>query len=191
MNGTRVLLFRGLTVIAAGLLALSWFLPWWRAHILEKELLGSYMQVNPWGLNTNLPQDYRPYYNAWLMPDWFAPLMWAFFGLLIALLLFSLFARDKKLNFLGRIELSLPQLIVLAVGLLYVVTVAGALVVLSIRVNDFTPGFKLIGETFISLGGALEGWMGSNFELGFWLACAAGPMLILLALFRNKIIGAR
>jgi hypothetical protein len=156
---------------------------------METELLGSYMQINPWGLGTNLPIDYRPYYNSWLMPDWWAPFAWSLFGVFIILLVFSLFARERQLNILGKIKMVLPQFLVLAAGLLYVVTLVACVVVTYIRTQDFTRGFKLVGDTFISLGGALEGTMHAQFEAGYWLACGVAVLLVVLALFRNRIVG--
>ena len=189
MSKTRVWIFRGLTLLGAALFVVSWILPWWRTYIMETELLGCYMQIDPWGLGTNLPPDYRPYYNAWLMPDWWAPFAWSLFGVLLALLIASMFVKEKQLNIFGKIKISLPSFLILATGVVYIVTVIAAATVAYIRVNDFTPGFKLIGRTFISLGGALEGWMEAKFMFGYWMACCVGPLLVVLALLRNKIIG--
>jgi hypothetical protein len=191
MNKSRVWLFRGLTVIAIAAFVISWILPWWRTYIMETELLGSYMQINPWGLGTNLPVDYRPYYNAWMMPDWWAAFAWSLFGLMVAALLFSIFAKEKQLNIFGKIKMALPQLLIFVVGGLYVFTLVACVVVTYLRVNQFTPGFKLMGDTFISLGGALEGTMHAQYEIGWWVACAVAVILVLLALLRNKIIGAK
>jgi hypothetical protein len=185
----RIWLFRGLTLLGTALFVVSWLLPWWRAYIMEKELLGSYMQINPWGLGTNLPIDYRPYYNSWLMPDWWGPFAWTLFGCFVAALLLSIFVKEKQLNIFGKIKMPLPQFLVLGAGAMYVITLIAAVVVTYIRTQDFTKGFKLIGDTFISLGGALEGTMHAQYEFGFWLACGAAVFLVVIGLLRNKIIG--
>jgi hypothetical protein len=185
----RVWLFRGLTLLGTALFVVGWLLPWWRTYIMEKELLGSYMQISPWGLLTNLPIDYRPYYNAWLMPDWWAPFAWCLFGVMAAGLLLSIFVKEKQINILGKIKMPLPQLLVLAIGLLLVFTMIAMVVVAYIRTQDFTVGFKLMGDTFISLGGALEGTMHAQFEIGYWMSCSVAVFLVVLALLRNKIIG--
>ncbi len=185
----RTWIFRILTVLGTGLFVLSWLLPWWRTYIMEPELYMEYMQVSPWGLLTSLPIDYRPYYNPWLMPDWWPIFAWAFFGVLVAAMLFSLIAKDKVFNIFGKIKISLPTLCILGVGVLYILTLAICVTMVYIKVNQFTPGFKLVGDTFISLGGAIEGTMHAQFEMGYWVACGTAILIIILALLRNKIMG--
>lgn len=183
MSNARIWLFRVLVIGSAGLMLLSWFMPWWKGRIIE--ILG-WVQIRPWGLEHNL-QEYTGYIAGAEMPAWFAPLIWAYLGLCIGLLLFSLFASEKRVG-LGKFKLSLPHVIIGGVGLSYIVVVVLAVIIAAIRTGDFY-GIHLIGKSFFSLGYPIEGNVEAGFLFGYWLACGVGPLLIVLALLRNKIIG--
>lgn len=182
-SGHGVWVFRVLVIAAGAGMFVSWIMPWWRAFI---EQLDRWVAIRPWGLEHNLG-DFADYIKGAVMPTWFAPLMWAYFGISIALLLFGLFAPEKSLRF-GKFELSLPQLLVLGVGLSYVVCVIVAFVYASMRMNDFWH-LKLIGRTYVEVGEIEKGYVEANLLTGYWLACVAGPALVILGLLRSKIVG--
>jgi hypothetical protein len=158
-------------------------MPWWRAYIPE---LDRWVAIRPWGLEHNLG-DFADYIKGAAMPTWFAPLMWAYLGVSVLVLLFSLFAPEKALR-LGKLKFSLPQLLILGVGLAYIVCVVVAVVYGSIRMDEFWH-LKLMGETYVELGEIEKGYVEASLLTGYWLACAAGPLLVILGLLRNRIVG--
>ncbi len=190
MGNIREWLFRLLVLAAGGLLLLSWFMPWWAADI---SALGPKMlTIRPWGLENRIDPSWAGFVSGAEMPGWFAPLMWAFLGLAIAVLLVSLFIKNKEVKF-WRLRFNLPSLTLGLVGFSYIVVAVLAVIVAAIRTGDFYET-KLIGTIFVEIGGGGEAGELSSFVtgrllLGYWLACAAGPLLMGLALARNKIIG--
>lgn len=185
MSNARVWLFRVLVIIVAGLMVWTWFQPWWSASV---DGIGEdVVTIHPYGLEENLGALSELVAGA-KMPGWFAPLMWTFLGLSTAALLFGLFAKEKSLNLI-RLKLSLPKVIIGGIGLIYIVFVVAFVTIAAIRSGDFYD-MRLIGDTFVSMGGPpAEGWAHANLLLSYWLACAVGPLLVILALFRNKIAG--
>lgn len=185
MDSLRVWLFRVLTLAAAGLLLYSWFQPWWTANVLE--IMGSNnVIIYPWVFEADLEEMQVMVENAY-MPAWFAPAMWIYLGLAVAALLFSLFAREKRVG-PGKFKLSLPQLLIGVVGLSYVVVVAIAAVMIAIRSGEFY-GAPLMGMIEVNLGAEYFSEVETALEFGYWLACGVGPLCIALALLRNKITG--
>ena len=192
MGRARDWLFRVLVLAGGGLLAYTWFQPWWHTYVVEvKE---NAVVVFPWALNLSIPPEVEDWFTSFdnLMPSWFFTLMWIYFGLCIAALLFSLFASSEKGISLGRFRMSLPTALISGVGLSYIVIVVAALVTIAMRVGDFYNA-PLMGSIYIDLGAEADvqvaSWVDTGFNLGYWLACAAGPVLIIFAIFRNKIIG--
>jgi len=109
----RVWLFRSLVIVAIGLILLSWFMPWWRADII---MLNNWAQIRPYGLE--LDPFTAGYFPSAKMPAYFAPLIWTYFAIIMILMVFSLFVKDRILR-LGKIKISLQKLIwaqVLAIG---------------------------------------------------------------------------
>ena len=187
MSRFRLWLFRGLVVMASGLMLLTWFIPWWNCNIFATEgIIMNAVQIYPYGLVNNLGY-LDTYIKGSAMPVWFAPLMWAYLGLCIALLLFSLFARERTIHF-GRLKLLLPQLLIGVIGFSYIVVVILAVIIAAIRTGDFY-GTHLVGKTAFEVTGFVKGYVSAGLQFGYWLACAIGPLLIILALVRNKIIG--
>ena len=182
MSSTRVWLFRGLIIISIALILVSWFQPWWAADIFE--LSKNAVIIHPWGLEQHVGE--IGYLPGSEMPAYFAPLMWIYLGLVIALLLFSLFARDKEFN-IWKFRFTIPSFIIGFVGFSYIIIVVLAVIVAAIRTGE-QQGLHLIGTTFIP-----EPYPGSDvtgrLEIGYWLACSAGPLLIILSLLRSRIIG--
>ncbi len=147
-----------------------------------------YVQIRPWQLEHNISAEYYGYLTNASMPNWFAPIMWTYLGICMALLLLSLFVRAKMIS-LGKFKLELQQIIIGGVGLSYIVVVILAIIVAAIRTGDFY-GVHIWGITEIDVGGWLEGRVEAGLLPGYWLACGGvGPLLIILATLRNKIIG--
>jgi hypothetical protein len=57
------------------------------------------------------------------------------------------------------------------------------------RTGEYNMPF--LGRNYVSLGGENNSWVESRLLLGYWLVCGTGVFLIILALFRNKILGAK
>ena len=186
MGRPRVWLFRGLVIVAAGLMLLSWFMPWWSADVLyfflEKAIV-----IHPYGLEVCPVEEIAGVIPGAEMPAWFAPLMWAYLGVCLLSLLSSLFVGEKEFS-LSKRRYKKAKLLIGGVGLSYIVVVVLAVIIAAIRTGDFW-GLRLQGYTFISLGYPMESDLYARLLLGYWLACAVGPLLIVLALLRNKVIG--
>jgi hypothetical protein len=180
MGSSRVWLFRGLVIMAAGFMLLSWFMPWWEALIIQ---IQGVVQIHPWGLEHNLGPA-SGFISGVSMPVWFAPVMWTYLVICIVLLFLSLSITGKTTR-LGRIKLSLPQLLIGGVGLSYIVIVVAAVIVAAIRTGDLH--MKLQGMSIVME--HPEVFAEGRLLIGYWLACGAGPLLIILALLRNRIIG--
>jgi hypothetical protein len=157
-------------------------MPWWHGYI---EQLRGNLWIRPWALQNDLGI-LAAYIAGSDMPGWFAPLMWIYLGLCVSTLLASLFIKDKTLS-LSRFKVSLPQFLIGIAGLSYIVVVVLAVIVAAIRTGDF-HGVHLIGYTFVVVGPEGTG-VQANLLWGYWLACGVGPLLILLSLLHNKIIG--
>lgn len=188
MKNARASLFRVFVVVSGGLLLYSWFVPWWAARV--QELRGTdHVVIHPWGLQVNSPRilQYLPPGVDLAMPSWFTPVMWAYLGLAIAALLFSLFANDKPIK-VWKVRFTLPSLIIGAVGLSYVVVVISAGGVTAMRLAD--SNMPLTGRIVVDVGSDIgTGIVYTGLQLGYMLAAAAGLALIVIALLREKIIG--
>ena len=184
MSNKRVWLFRVLVVAAAGLMLLSWVLPWWRADIT---VINAWVVVRPWGIQSC--QFVSEYFPTACMPGWFAPFAWIYLVVCIALLLFSLFANEKVFS-LGKFKFSLPQLIIGGVGLSYMAACVIMVVYGSIRATEYS-GMKFLGNQIIVVDPEMNIVSGAYARVlfGYWLAWATGLLLVALALLRNKIIG--
>ncbi|MFC1875122.1 hypothetical protein ACFLY3_03105 [Chloroflexota bacterium] len=185
MSNARVWLFRFLLLAAGAFFVWTWFQPWWESVIREAPF---WIQIRPWGLEHNLgpyvvyiPELKQP------MPAFFAPAMWVYLGLSIAAILFSLFAKNKQFN-IWKLRFNLPSFLIGVIGLSYIVIAAAAYVLGSIRTAAMGVFFR--GTTYVEIDLFPVGANAdSDLTLGFWLACAVGPLLVILALLRNKIIG--
>jgi hypothetical protein len=168
-----------------GLIVLGWFLHWWNANIV---MIDSNVWIRPWGLESDLGFLGA---ESWIkdaeMPAFFAPLMWAFFALSLLALAISLFVKDKQIGF-GKLKLSLPQFLIIGVGIAFIIVVIIALVYMSIQMSDWY-GMKLIGTVHMDLGEPFISNVICELLPGFWITCAVGPLLVVLGLLRNKITG--
>ncbi len=183
-TGMRVWLFRVLVLVAAALFAVSWVIPWWRSNIQES---GLFVQIRPWGLEHNLGNFVIYMGGDPNMPGFFAPLMWAYLVVAIAVLLVSLFLKERTLK-VFKFAFSLPQFLVFAVGVSYIIFALVFLVYAYIRVSAL--GVEFLGISYVTIP---EFHLGaesiSDFEPGFKVACFVGPLCVVLALLRDKIIG--
>jgi hypothetical protein len=186
MGSLRVWLFRVLVLLAAGLFLVSWLIPWWRSNIQEA---GLFVQIRPWGLEHNLG-----YYMQYMgddpsMPAFFAPLMWLYLVLAIGALLVSMFVEGRSVR-LGTFELSLPHVLIAGVGLSYIFVAVVFVIYAYMRMAALDILF--VGTSYITIEHFELGAEAiSDLEPGFWLACAAGPVCVVLALLRNVITGGK
>ncbi len=188
MNSSRTWLFRGLVLIATALLLTSWFLPWWGVDI-EEVALNNAVVVHPWGLTNNLGM-YDYLMKGIGMPGWFTPFMWAYLGLVIVALLVGIWSKDKNIRLFNR-ELNLSRWLVGIVGFSYVVVVIAAVLAIYLNIQSSDYSFALVGRTYVDKSDFEYSWVNTHLMIGYWLACGVGPLLLVLALFRNKILGAK
>jgi hypothetical protein len=193
MGSAKAWVFRLLVLIAGGLMLFSWLQVWWRADIQEA---GMYVNIRPWGLEHTLGS-YVQYLGADpSMPAFFAPLMWAYLGICLILLVVSMFAKDVRVS-VGKLNvivprwlkrLPLPQWLIGGVGVSYIVFAVTCAIVAYVRTAEF--GMSLIGETYLVIGDFELGTLAiAGFQWGYWLACAVGPALVILALLRSRMTG--
>ncbi len=185
MSILRVWIFRVLVLASGGLLLYSWLMPWWSFRIYE--LWTDVAVIRPWGIEIDAPRDYLYLIAGSDMPGWFGPVMWTYLGIVIAALLFSLSARNKGFK-LWRIRFRLPSFIIGFVGFSYIVVVVLAVIIAAIRTGDYFD-MPLIGDYFIKISESEYSDTSASLLLGYWLACGVGPLLLVLALLRSKIIG--
>jgi hypothetical protein len=183
MDNTRVWLFRVLVMLGTGLMLISWFIPWWRCEV-EALNLKDAVVIYPYALYLDL--GVKNYLQWAAMPDYFTPLMWTYLGLAIVALLIGAWFINKNVRLLGR-EFNLSRWLIGIVGFSYIVVVICAVAIAMMRAAEVDV--PLLGRTFIAMSSMAVSWIEGFIELGFWLACAAGPLFIVLALLRNKIIG--
>ncbi len=179
----RAWLFRGLILIAAGLMVLTWFMPWWEANVVI--LQGANVVIHPWGL-TNTLDFFVTYIDGADMPGWFKYVMFAYLIIAVIALLSSAFLKNKTVKIL-RFKFTLPQLVILIVGISYIVVLVTAAIFAAIRTGDFW-GMHLLGKTLIVIND-LESEVIAGFLPGYYVAYAAGILMVILALLRNKITG--
>jgi len=183
MKNSRVWLFRVLVVVGAGLMALTWTMPWWTVTI--NELGRDIVKIYPYGLEQNLGE-WASYASGADMPGWFGPLMWLYLGAAILALLVGAWIQNKSLSLFGK-KFDLPRWIVGLVGFTYVIAAVTAVIVIAMRAGSFfnTPvqGYFSIEFSEIHSGG------NASLQLGYWLAWGVGIFLMVLGLLRNKIVG--
>jgi hypothetical protein len=55
------------------------------------------------------------------------------------------------------------------------------------RVEDL--GVNWIGQSYVEQGVIIHTYAYTDYRIGLWVACAVGPFLVLISLFKNIIIG--
>jgi hypothetical protein len=189
MVKSRVWLFRILVLCFAGLLLLSWFLPWWSA-VIPFATSGDALIIHPYGLVINLSESDLKFVGidvSNMMPSWFTPVMWLYLGLAIAALLVGVFIKkDKSISLFGK-KLNISRWLIGLVGFSYIVVAIAAVIVAAIRTGDYF-GMHLLGTTTTSLPGYsyVDVSIEASLRVGYWLSCTAGLLLIILAFIRNK-----
>ena len=185
-GGRRLWLFRGMLLAGAALMLVSWFTPWWGARVSDLIIPGNHIAMRPWGVE--MIAEVAAYVDSAVygMPAFFAPLMWLYLAACMAALVVSLFL-DKKI-FLGQLEFSLPRVLIGIVGLSYLIAVVAAVVIAQWMAGD--AGVRFFGSTTVynPMTGGVSTITGT-LRPGYWLAVAAGLVLIALALLRNSIVG--
>ncbi len=184
---TRSAVFIVLTLASIGLLLYSWFQPWWQAHIVALDKTA--VIIRPWGLVSYMPAEYSKWLVGAEMPSWFAPLMWGYLGVGVGALVYSLFVSQERVA-LGKLRMPLPKLLIGGVGLSYIVFVLVCVAVIAIRAREFY-GASVMGSVFVSMSDHEMSDVDTRLLAGYWLAAAVGPLLVILALFREKILGQR
>ncbi len=189
MKSSRVWLYRVLVLLSGGLVLFSWFMPWWSARV--QEIRGNdHVVIHPWGLQVNQHKilTYMPDNVNLALPDWIAPTMWLYIGLVVAALLFSLIAKDKLLS-IWKLKASLPSLLIGVVGLSYLISIATATVIIIMRLTQ--ANMPLMGKVTVTVGSDVgTGVVFTGLQAGYWAGIAAGLILVVLALLRGRIIGA-
>jgi hypothetical protein len=197
MNKARVWLFSGLVIILAALLAYTFFQPWWLCHV-ESSAAGIHdVRVFPYGLDGGGLEGYftlMPKGGAEVaMPSWFTPAMYVYLGLAVAALLVGAFFRNKNIKLFGK-TLNLSRWLIGLVGFSFLAVCIIA--VIMIKVRNEAMGLPFLGaKNGIDLG-QFAMWhiildAKSSLQIGFWIACAVGPLLMAVALLKNKIIGTK
>jgi hypothetical protein len=183
-SSTGVWLFRILVLAAAGVMLVSWLLPWWNVDI---EMFGNDMvQIRPWGLVMDERLgDFTVLMKGAEMPVWFAPFMWTYFGLCMLALLVGAFIREREIA-IGGFKIKLNQLLIGGVGISYFVVGIVTAIFASIRCRQ-CMGIPLLGRSFVDLGDPLVTFVESRFLPGYYLIYVAALLLIALAFLRSRI----
>lgn len=187
VNPVRAWLFRLLVLVGAGGILYTWFQPWWSMDI---EGFGHDMiQIRPWGIALNERMGgFAIYVKGAEMPGWWEPFVWVFLGLMMLALLVGMFIRgDLRL---GKLRISLSQFLIGGVGLAYIATGVIMAVYASMRMKAMMD-IPLVGTGFIDYGDPLIANVYTRLTDGYYLIYAAGGLLLLLALFKKLITGAR
>jgi hypothetical protein len=145
MGNVRSWIFRILILIGAGLLIFTFLQPWWTAYVEALKI--NAVEVYPYGMVSNIPEDYEYLVVGYdqVIPGWFTPFMWAYMGLCVLALIFSLFASSSKKVGFGKLKISLPNALIGVVGLSYIVVVGAALLTISINAGNFYDS-ELVGR---------------------------------------------
>jgi hypothetical protein len=185
-NAAREWLFRLLLAAAAGLMLYTWFQPWWTSDI---EGFGNDMiRIRPWGLELGETMgDFAILIKGAEMPAWFSPLMWTYLGACMLALLVGMFLLNKVVR-LGKIRLTICQLLTALVGFSYIVAGIVAAVYASIRMEAM-GGVPLQGRVFVDLGDPIIAYVNTRLLPGYFLIYAAGFAFLALAFVQDMITG--
>lgn len=187
MNSIRAWIFRGLTLTGLGMLFYTWFQPWWVAYIETLDENGATIFPYQMVISGTL-RDYPQWIVGYEMPVWFWPAMWIYLATMVGLLIYSLFLTSEDRFSLGKIDLSLPQVLVGIAGLLFVTFVVVFPLVISLRAPQF-HGVPLQGNVFISMNEHTESYVITSLQNGYWIGCVTAGLLMALGLFRKQIVG--
>lgn len=186
-SSVRSWIFRLLTLAGAGLMLYTWFQRWWSAYIETLDEIGVAIYPYKMVISGTL-RDYPQWLVGAEMPKWFFPLMWVYLAVCLWLLFYSLFTDDQDKVSLGKLKLSVPQILIGLAGLAYVVFVVVFPIVVSIRSADFN-GVVLQGNVFISMNEHTESYVITALTQGYWIAVGTAVYLVALAFLRKLIVG--
>ncbi|MFA5761367.1 MAG: hypothetical protein WC877_06385, partial [Dehalococcoidales bacterium] len=162
--------------------------PWWTAYVVALDV--NAVEIFPHGIASYVPGEYESWIAGYddVMPGWFTPFMWVYFGAILLALLISIIISDQKRVSLGKISMSLPTALVAAVGISYIIVVIAAVTVISLNIQEFfdTP---LQGSIFLQLQEGKESIVRTALSTHYWVAVAAGPVLLILSILRRFIVG--
>ena len=181
------LIYRALVALGSLLFLVSWFMPWWTIDI---EGFGLRMvHIRPWGLIIDERMgDFAILLKGSEMPSFFTPLMWLYFALCVLALVVGFVVCVKAIR-LGKLKMTLSQLLIGGVGLSYFIAGIVMAVFASYRMEKM--GVPLVGRTFIDLGDPVIAFLDTYLLPGYYLIYVAAFVLILTALFEKKILGKR
>lgn len=180
VSNWRPWLFRILVVVAAGLMVISFAMPWWTASIdhVSRGRVGE-IEIYAHGLRHTLVQ-----YASWMANDetpfYQTVIAWVYLAASVGLMFYSTWLKGKK-----------GQLLLGGVGLIYI---AYAVIAIFVVIGNRTPDFGVSLEGWSQLKVVTEEfeeeWVDvrSSLPLGSFLAYAAGGMCIALALLRGIIV---
>eukprot|EP01013_Petalomonas_cantuscygni_P012637 TRINITY_DN26559_c0_g1_i1.p1 TRINITY_DN26559_c0_g1~~TRINITY_DN26559_c0_g1_i1.p1 ORF type:complete len:202 (-),score=12.92 TRINITY_DN26559_c0_g1_i1:106-711(-) len=177
-------IFRLLVVAGAAFMLYSWFMPWWGADIAVLPG-GDHLLMRPWGIEVAGQVRVNADASLWSMPWFFEPFMWTYLTVCMLILAVSLFL--KRRVSLGRMSLSLAAILIALVGLSYLIAVGLAYGIGELRAQ--AAGSVFVGESTVEhamTGNKVK--MEAALKDGYWLALAAGPVLIVLALLRGLFV---
>lgn len=181
MDSFRLWLFRGLVAIAAGVMVISFTMPWWTANLAEVPIEDS-IRVYGYGFFHELAGVYlypdiplEGYLNPYETPFYQTVLAWVYLAASVGLILFSTWLKGRKggwlLGGIGLVYIAYATIAAIQVA------IGSGNLDISLQGVSFIPPREQYVEVYASL------------RLGYYLAYAAGGLCIALALFRNRITG--
>jgi len=180
--GVLVWIFRVLIVAGAAFMLYSWFQPWWSANVAV--IPGDAdMVLHPWGVDVASQVRANIDESAFEMPfpGLFAGFMWVYLAVCMLALAASLFLTRRFR--LGPINLSLPMILILLVGLSYMLAVGLAFGIGELKAS--AAGANFIGKSnVLEPGSGAKLKMTSDLLVGYWVALSAGGVLTFLGLIR-------
>ncbi len=180
-TSSNVWVFRGLVIIAAGLMLFAWLSPWWATDASGDMILKNAVIIHPWGLEQNMGT-YSQYITGADMPGWFPYFAWSYLGICMVVLICALVLKDKVVRFAG-IKWSRSEIMVGLVGVSYIGTALIMFIVAKIRTADF--GVNLLGQSKLAVGPERLTF-DSSLQIGFWLAIVVGIFMIVVAYYEYR-----
>lgn len=179
-SGVAVWLYRGLVVAAAAAMAYTWYQPWWIADVAVIKGTDD-LVLHPWGVEVVRQVRVQADPSLYEMPAFFAPFTWVYFSAAMLALAASLFL-NMRLR-LGPIKMQLATALILIVGLSYIITVALAYGIGTLRAEAMEISFIGASE-FVDPMSHRKMKMVSDLQVGYWYALYSGIALFALGLVR-------
>jgi hypothetical protein len=178
-GGWMVWLLRGLVVVAACLMIISFSMPWWVVdlYVPEAYIPPDAIRIYGYGMQHSLVE-LRSYVISDETPVYLTGLAWAYIIAGAGLAVGSVFiVRRWSRWLLG------------GVGLSYIVYAALAIfVVVANRAGDFNIALRGISGSSFWEGAEVYVGYNASLETGYYLACASGLLLIISAFFYNGVL---